>query len=129
VGTAGALPPERDGRGWGRPLKHPHREIVNAILYQARTGCAWRLLPGDLPPWAAVYDYFAAWHADGTVDRTHGRLRAAVGDDHGRDPMASAGCVDSQSVKGADTVGAGSRGDDAGEKINGRKRHVVVDGL
>ncbi len=68
------------------------------------------------------YDYVAAWHADGTVDRTHGRLRAAVRDADDRDPMASAGCVDSQSVKGADTVGAGSRGDDAGKKLNGRKR-------
>jgi len=67
------LPPERGGRGFGRPLKHPRREIVNAILYQARTGCAWRLLPGDLPPWATVYDYFAAWNRDGTLDRGQGR--------------------------------------------------------
>jgi len=123
------LPPERGGRGFGRPLKHPRREIVNAILYQARTGCAWRLLPGDLPPWATVYDYFAAWNRDGTLDRIHDRLRAAVRDADDRDPMASAGCVDSQSVKGADTVGAGSRGYDAGKKINGRKRHIVVDTL
>jgi len=111
------LPPERGGRGFGRPLKHPRREIVNAILYQARTGCAWRLLPGDLPPWATVYDYFAAWNRDGTLDCIHDRLRAAVRDADDRDPMASAGCVDSQSVKGADTVGAGSRGYDAGKKI------------
>jgi len=48
------LLPERGGRGFGRPLNHPRREIVNAILYQARTGCSWRLLPGDLPPWATV---------------------------------------------------------------------------
>jgi len=63
------LPPERGGRGFGRPLKHPRREIVNAILYQARSGCSWRQLPGDLPHWATVYDYFASWCADGTVDR------------------------------------------------------------
>jgi len=60
------LPPARGGRGWGRPLKRPRREIVDAILYQARTGCSWRQLPGDLPPWSTVYDYFAAWSAEGT---------------------------------------------------------------
>jgi transposase len=123
------LPPERGGRGWGRPLTHPRREIVNAILYVARAGCSWRQLPGDLPPWATVYDYFAAWRADGTVDCIHDRLRDAVRDEAGRDPMSSAGSVDSQSVKGADTVGAASRGYDAGKKINGRKRHIVVDTL
>jgi transposase len=100
----------RGGRGWGRPLTHPRREIVNAILYVARAGCSWRQLPGDLPPWATVYDYFAVWTADGIVDRIHDRLRDAVRDEAGRDPMTSAGSVDSQSVKGADTVGAGSRG-------------------
>lgn len=104
----------------GSPLKHPRREIVDAILYQARTGCSWRQLPGDLPPWATVYDYFATWSADGTVDRVHSRLHDAVRDADGRDPMASGGCVDSQSVKGADTVGAVSRGYDAGKKINAR---------
>ncbi len=83
----------------------------------------------NLPPWATVYDYFAVWTADGTVDRIHDRLRDAVRDEAGRDPMTSAGSVDSQSVKGADTVGAGSRGYDAGKKINGRKRHIVVDTL
>ena len=123
------LPPEQGGRGFGRPLTHPRREIVNAILYLARGGCSWRQLPGDFPPWQTVYDYFAAWRADGTVDRIHDRLRAAVRDEAGRDPMASGGVVDSQSVKGADTVGAASRGYDAGKKINGRKRHIVVDTL
>ncbi|MCA1676862.1 MAG: IS5 family transposase [Actinobacteria bacterium] len=123
------LPPERGGRGWGRPLTHPRREIVNAILYMARAGGSWRQLPGDLPPWATVYDYFATWKSNGTVDRIHDRLRDGVRDKAGRDPMASAGVVDSQSVKGADTVGADSRGYDAGKKINGRKRHIVVDTL
>lgn len=74
------LPAARGGRGFGRPLKHSRREIVNAILYRARTGCSWRQLPGDLPPWATVYDYFAAWCADGTTDRVHDRLREAVRD-------------------------------------------------
>ncbi|MGI8814597.1 MAG: IS5 family transposase [Pseudonocardia sp.] len=123
------LPAPRGGREFGRPLTHPRREIVNAILWMARGGCSWRQLPGDLPPWGTVYDYFAQWSADATVDRIHDRLRNGVRDRAGRDPMASAGIVDAQSVKGADTVGAGSRGYDAGKKINGRKRRIVVDTL
>ncbi len=111
----------------GRPVKHPRRRIVEAILYVNRTGCSWRQLPHDFPPWDTVYWYFQTWNADGTTDRIHDALRDAVRDADGRDPMASAGIVDSQSVKAADTVGRHSRGYDAGKKINGRKRHVVTD--
>lgn len=82
-----------------------------------------------LPTCDTVYWYFQRWNAEGTTDRIHDALRAAVRDDAGRDPMASAGIVDAQSVKGADTVPAASRGFDAGKKVNGRKRHVVVDTL
>lgn len=113
----------------GRPAKHPRRRIVEAILYVNRTGCSWRQLPHDFPPWDTVYWYFNRWSDDGTTDRIHDALRAAVRDADGRDPMASAGIVDSQSVKGADTVGMDSRGYDAGKKINGRKRHIVTDTL
>ena len=80
-----------------------------------------------LPPWATVFWYFKRWREDGVVDRLHDALRDQVRDAAGRDPMASAGCVDAQSVKGADTVGAAVRGFDAGKKVNGRKRHIVVD--
>lgn len=111
----------------GRPAIHSRRRIVDAILYVNRTGCAWRMMPHDFPPWDTVYWYFQRWNADGTTDRIHDALRAAVRDAAGRDPMASAGIVDAQSVKGADTVGRGSRGYDAGKKTNGRKRHIVVD--
>lgn len=111
----------------GRPAKHPRRRIVEAILYITRTGCAWRQLPHDFPPWDTVYWYFQRWNADGTTDRIHDALRDAARDAVGRDPMASAGIVDAQSVKGADTVGKDSRGYDAAKKVNGRKRHVVVD--
>lgn len=111
----------------GRPAIHPRRRIVEAILYVDRTGCAWRMMPHDFPPWDTVYWYFKRWNADGTTDRIHDALRDGVRDAAGRDPMASAGIVDSQSVKGADTVGAASRGYDAGKKTNGRKRHIVVD--
>jgi transposase len=76
-----------------------------------------------------VYWYFKRWNAEGTTDRIHDALRDGVRDADGRDPMASAGIVDAQSVKGADTVGAPTRGFDAGKKVNGRKRHVVVDTL
>ncbi len=113
----------------GRHEKHPRREIVNAIFYLLRTGCAWRMLPHDLPPWQTVYRHFRRWSADGTVDRIHDRLRDRLRDHDGRDPMASAGIIDAQSVKGGDTVGAVTRGYDAGKRINGRKRHIVVDTL
>jgi transposase len=113
----------------GRPAKHPRRRIVEAILYLNRTGCSWRQLPHDFPPWETVYWYFGRWNAEGTTDRIHDALRAAVRDKVGRDPMASAGIVDAQSVKGADTVGNDSRGYDAGKKTNGRKRHIVTDTL
>jgi len=111
----------------GRPAKHSRRRIVDAILYLNRTGCSWRHLPHDFPPWDTVYWYFKRWNQDGTTDRIHDALREATRDAAGRDPMASAGIVDAQSVKAADTVGADSRGYDGGKKVNGRKRHVVVD--
>ena len=114
-------------RGGGRPAEHARRRIVEAILYVVRTGCSWRQLPHDFPPWATVYWYFKQWRADGTVDRIHDGLRDRVRDGAARDPMASAGVVDAQSVTGADTVGAASRGFDAGKNTNGRKRHIVVD--
>lgn len=113
----------------GRPPKHPKRRIVDAILYLNRTGCSWRQLPHDFPPWETVYWYFKQWHDDGTTDRIHDALRDAIRDADGRDPMASAGIVDAQAIKGADTVGSDSRGYDAGKRVNGRKRHVVVDTL
>jgi len=113
----------------GRPEKHPRREIVNAILYVVRTGCAWRMLPNEYPPWQTVFWYFKRWRADGTVDAMLDRLRDQIRDAAGRDPMASAGIIDAQSVKGADTVGSATRGFDAGKKCNGRKRHIVVDTL
>ena len=113
----------------GRHEKHPRREIVDAIFYVLRTGCAWRHLPHDLPPWQTVYRYFRRWSDNGTVDAIHDRLRDRLRDADGCDPMVSAGIIDAQSVKGADTVGTPTRGYDAGKRINGRKRHIVVDTL
>ena len=112
----------------GRPPKHGKREVVNAILYQVRAGGSWRMLPKDFPPWETVYGYFARWRDDGTLDVLHDALREQVrAKRERRNPAPSAGIVDSQSVKGADTVAAATRGYDAGKKINGRKRHIVTD--
>ena len=86
------------------------------------------MLPKDYPPWETVYGYFARWQKDGTLDRLHDALRERVRAKHEkRNAEPSAGIVDSQSVKGADTVSASSRGYDAGKRINGRKRHIVTD--
>ncbi len=93
------LVPGRSTRGkgtrGGRPLKYSRRRIIDAILYVDRTGCSWRQLPHDFPPWETVYFYFQRWAADGTVDRIQDALRDAVRDAAGRDPLASAGAVDS----------------------------------
>lgn len=113
----------------GRHEKHPRHEIINAIFYILRTGSAWRHLPHDLPPWQTVYWHFRRWRDDGTVDRVHDALRDQLRDADGRDPAPSAGIIDAQSVKGADTVGTSTRGYDAGKRVNGRKRHIVTDTL
>lgn len=109
----------------GRPRLHSLREILNAIFYIVRSGCAWRLLPQDLPPWKTVYHYFRLWRIKGIWEQLNAALRQRVRIRIGRDPHPSAGIVDSQSVK---TTGVGGpRGFDGGKKINGRKRHVLVD--
>ena len=85
------------------------------------------MLPKDFPPWQTVYGYFRDWSNDGTLKALHDALRERVRVKESRGAEPSAGIVDSQSVKGADTVPAASRGFDAGKRINGRKRHIVVD--
>ncbi|MGI8760536.1 MAG: IS5 family transposase [Jatrophihabitantaceae bacterium] len=114
------------GRG-GRPYKHARRTILDAIFYLVRGGIAWRQLPGGFPPASTVYDVFRSWVADGTWVRIHDALRDQVRLAAGRDPLPSAAVIDSQSIRGADTVRGSSRGYDAGKKINGRKRHIAVD--
>jgi putative transposase len=120
------LPPERPGRR-GRPRIWPTRRIIEAILYLDRTGCAWRYLPTDFPPWQTVYWYFATWRDDGTLARLHARLRTQVRTAAGRSPQPTAAVIDSQSVRAAGTVPKASRGWDAAKKVNGRKRHIAVD--
>src|SRR3954462_4633056 len=111
----------------GRPEAYPKREIVNAIRYVVRTGCAWRLLPHDFPPYRIVYHYFRTWRADGTWERVHDTLRRRLRKAKGRDPEASAGLLARKRVKVTDQ--GGPRGFDAGKLVKGRKRHLLVDPL
>ena len=120
------LPADQPGRR-GRPRIWPRRRIVEAILYLDRTGCAWRYLPADFPPWQTVYGYFAAWRDDGTLARLHDALRAQVRTAAGRNAEPTAAVIDSQSVRAADTVPKATRGWDNAKKVNGRKRHIAVD--
>ena len=120
--------PTRHPRG-GRREKHPRRVIVDAILYLVRTGCSWRQLPADFPPWQTVYWYFARWEEEQATAAVLNALRERLRAAEGRDREPTAGIIDSQSVKGADTVGRASRGYDAGKKVNGRKRFIVTDTL
>jgi transposase len=102
--------------------------VVDAIRYLDRTGCQWDALPADFPHHKLVYHYFKTWTRDGTLNRMHDNLREQVRERvEVRNRQPSAALVDSQSVRGAETVGRSERGYDAGKKINGRKRHIAVD--
>ena len=109
----------------GRPREVDLQAVVNAILYLTMTGCQWRYLPKEYPPWQNVYYYFRKWHKDGTWHRIHQRLRGQVRQKAGRHKHPTAGCLDSQSVK--TTTVPGERGYDKAKNVVGRKRHVLVD--
>lgn len=110
----------------GRPPRC-RRQILNGILYAVRSGCAWRLLPRDFGPWKTVYEYFRAWRKAGIWDQIHAVLRDMVRIQAGKKTTPTAAILDSQSVKTANHGGV--RGFDAGKKIQGRKRHILVDTL
>ncbi|MFI6802623.1 IS5 family transposase [Streptosporangium canum] len=118
------IPPAKPG---GRPAVHERREIVNALAYWLRAGCAWRLLPHDLPPWQTVYHYWRLWRIEGRWEQITTVLRERERVRQGRHLLPSAGIVDSQSVK--TTEKGGLHGYDGAKKVNGRKCHLLVDTL
>lgn len=111
----------------GRPRQHTYRELLDAMFYVVRTACQWRNLPKDFAPWRTVYHYFRLWKRTQLWEEIHTHLREHLRQVEGRRRHATAGIIDSQSVKSTEC--SQERGYDAGKKVNGRKRHVLVDTL
>ncbi|WP_247745863.1 IS5 family transposase [Streptomyces oryzae] len=119
------VPAWLEGRG-GQPEGYCHRQMLDAIFYVTDNGIKWRAMPADFPPGTRVYAYFRRWRDQGLVQEFHDRLRGKVRQSEGRDAEPTAAVIDSQSVKGAASVPAATRGYDGGKEINGRRRHVIT---
>lgn len=111
----------------GRAPKYARKHLVDACCYVVRTGCAWRLLPKCFPPWQAVYKAFSRWAAAGVFEAMHDRLREQWRQRVGKNAQPSAAIIDAQSTRASPQ--GGPSGFDAGKKVKGRKRHIVVDTL
>jgi putative transposase len=110
----------------GRPKIYSSRQVLDAVFYVLRSGCPWRLLPRDFPPWRTVYYWFRKWRIDSTFERLNAALRQQLRVCLGRRAQPTAGIVDSQSAK-TTGVGGEARGYDGGKKVRGRKHHLLVD--
>ena len=110
----------------GRPPKWPLRHVADAVFYLLRSGCSWRMLPHEYPPWQTVYYHFRKWRMDGRLRRAHDRIRESVREKEGRGRDPSAAVIDSQVVK-TTPVGGPERGYDGAKRMAGRKRHILVD--
>src|SRR6202051_1063757 len=108
----------------GRPRTWPMREIINGIFYVMRSGCPWRLVPSDLPPWSTVYRWFARFRDEGRFEKINHTLVMLDRERIGRQCSPTGAIIDSQSVK--TTEAGGPPGNDDGQKINGPKRHALV---